>query len=516
MRVVRASLASLGVISPGVLSVFIFGIDTMKVTFVYPGITVIGFNSLGGSCHDTISINLGLGYISSYLKANSSHTADLIDLRDVRDWDDYICELAKRNPDVVAIYCNTVNFENSLKAAALARNLGKQVVMGGPHATLDPESLLQSGFIDSVIVGEGEISFLRLVEDLSAGRKPARIIHGEKIDDLDDIPFPDRELYNMGRILSGPGIFPYKSRYVGIVASRGCHYNCAFCQPLEKNIFGRKIRTRSVANIVAEVEAVIKKYDANFIMFECDTLTTNKSWALELCAEMKKIPVAWGAQSRADTIDDELASAMHAAGCMVLFIGFESGSQRILNLLRKGITPQQSIQAGRICRQNKLLIFANYMLGVPTETLEDLEMTYLMMKEIEPELHSPSYFSPIPGSDLFDYCKDNDLIKTDGYEAYIRNPTLEKIKGIDYRLLDRFRDKIQACRRSCWTEAHFAQHVFLRWFFLLRRGSVLILAREFAENLPVFMNVPLRYAYRFVTKIFFSKGKDEKKYYPGR
>jgi anaerobic magnesium-protoporphyrin IX monomethyl ester cyclase len=487
----------------------------MKVTFVYPGIAMIGFNSLGGPCHDTISINLGLGYISSYLKKNSDHTADLIDLREVQGWDHYVSELVNRNPDVVGIYCNTVNFENSLKAAELAKSLGKQVVMGGPHATLDPESLLKSGFIDSVIVGEGEISFLRLVEDISVGRKPARIILGEKIDDLDDIPFPDRDLYNMNRILGGPGIFPYQSRYVGIIASRGCHYNCAFCQPLEKMIFGRKIRTRSVANIIAEVKSVIEKYDANFIMFECDTLTTNKSWALELCGEMEKIPIAWGAQSRADTLDDELAVAMHAAGCMVLFIGFESGSQRILNLLRKGITPQQSIQAGRICRRNNLLIFANYMLGVPTETVEDLEMTYLLMKEIEPELHSPSYFSPIPGSDLFDYCKDNDLIKTDAYEAYIRNPTLEKIKGIDYRVLDRFRDKMQDCKRSCWTEVYFARHVFLRWFFLLRRGFVLIFVREFAESLPVVVKVPLRFINRVVMKTLSSRVKDEQKYYPG-
>ena len=148
----------------------------MKVTFVYPGIAVIGFNCLGGSCHDTISINLGLGYISSYLKKNSSHEADLIDLRDVQGWDHYLRELVSRNPDIVGIYCNTVNFENSLKAAEFAKKLGKFVVMGGPHATLDPESLLESGFIDSVIVGEGEVSFLQVVDYFSAGIQPDRIV----------------------------------------------------------------------------------------------------------------------------------------------------------------------------------------------------------------------------------------------------------------------------------------------------------------------------------------------------
>jgi len=486
----------------------------MKITFVYPGIAMIGFNSLGGRSHDTISINLGLGYISSYLKKNSNHTADLIDLRDLIGWDHYESELKRRAPDVVGIYCNTVNVENSLKSAELAKKLGRRVVMGGPHATLDPESLLSTGFVDTVIVGEGEVSFLRFIDDLASGKTPDRIVHGEKIDNLDDIPFPDRDLYNMNRILNGPGIFPYPNRYVGIVASRGCYYNCAFCQPLEKTIFGRKVRTRSVANIIAEVKDVIAKYNANFIMFECDTLTTKKAWAMELCREMKNVPVSWGAQSRADTIDDELAAAMHDAGCMVLFIGFESGSPRMLELLRKGIKPEDSVKAGAVCRQNKILIFANYMLGVPTETVEDLEMTYAMMRTIKPELHSPSYFSPIPGSDLYTYCKEKDLIKTTNYDQFVRNPTLEKIKGIDYKILDRYRDKIAGCRKSWWMEQHFAKHVLARWRFLLKKGYLIIFLRELAGTMPIQLQQPLHYIEKLITK---PRGavRNDKKYYPG-
>lgn len=481
----------------------------MKVTLIYPGIAMIGFNSIGGQSHDTISINLGLGYISSYLKKNSDHMVDLIDLRDLQGWNHYESELNKRKPDVVGIYCNTVNFENSLKAAELAKKTVKWVIMGGPHATLDPESVLKSGFVDTVITGEGEVSFYKIIEDVSAGKEPDRIIKGEKIHNLDDIPFPDRDLYNMGKILNGPGIYPYPNRYIGIMASRGCYYNCAFCQPLEKMLFGRKVRTRSVENIIIEVKEVIKKYDANFIMFECDTLTTRKSWALDLCREMKKIPVVWGAQSRADTIDDELASAMHDAGCMVLFIGFESGSQRILNILKKEITPKQSIEAGKVCRRNKILIFANYMLGIPTETVEDLEMTYRLMKTIKPELHSPTYFSPIPGSDLFDYCREHDLIKTVGFDKYVRNPTHEKIKGIDYQLLDQYRDKIINCKKTCWTEFYFAKHVCVRLFFLLKNGYI----KSFIRELVISFGGVGQPLFRLLNKLI--KDRHEKKYYPG-
>jgi radical SAM superfamily enzyme YgiQ (UPF0313 family) len=224
---------------------------------------------------------------------------------------------------------------------------------------------------------------------------------------------------------------------------------------------------------------------------------------------MENIPVAWGAQSRADTIDNELAAAMHDAGCMVLFIGFESGSQRVLNLLKKGITPEQSIEASRICRRNKILIFANYMLGVPTETVEDLEMTYRMMKTIKPELHSPTYFSPIPGSDLFDYCKEKDLIKNIDYEQYVRNPTHEKIKGIDYRILDQYREKMGNCRKSCWTELYFARYVIIRLFFLLKKGYGKTFIKELAVSLGGIVRLPRRLLNRLLT------GKYEKKYFPG-
>jgi anaerobic magnesium-protoporphyrin IX monomethyl ester cyclase len=456
----------------------------MKITFVYPGIAMIGFNSLGGNCHDTISVNLGMGYMASYIRQHSRHTVDLIDLRDLKGWPEYAAELAARSPDIVGIYCNTVNFENALSCARAAKEQGRTVIMGGPHATLDPAALIETGLVDTVITGEGELSFLKCVNGFAEGKPPAKIVEGEKVDDLDSLPFPDRGLYNMRRILKGAGIFPYPNRYIGIIASRGCYYNCSFCQPLERKIFGRKVRVRSVENIIGEIREVITTYRANFIMFECDTLTTHKEWALQLCRRMKELGIAWGAQSRADTIDDELAAAMHDSGCMVLFIGFESGSPRMLELLKKGITPEDSRRAGRVCRRHKLLIFANYMLGMPTETREDFEMTLAMLCEIKPELHSVAYFSPIPGSELYDFCKANDLIRVSSFEGFVRNAVNEKVKGIDYALADEYKQRISRCRTYWWTEWYFARHVLSRWLFLLSHGYLKEFIIEFAGNCP--------------------------------
>ncbi|MBU4258231.1 MAG: B12-binding domain-containing radical SAM protein [Proteobacteria bacterium] len=463
----------------------------MKITLVYPGISIIGFDSLGRGAHDTISVNLGMGYISSYLKENSKgHTVDLIDLRDLETWEHFEIELKARDPDVVGIHFNTINFEYGLNCARKAKKLNRIVIAGGPHATLAPDDLIRTGLIDTVIVGEGEVSFLKVIEDIECGKATERIIYGEKIENLDDIPFPDRDLYNMNRILNSPGIFPYPNRYIGIVASRGCYYNCSFCQPLERKIFGKKVRTRSVGNVIEEVKFVKEKYKANFIMFECDTLTTKKEWAMELCRKMKDMEIRWGAQSRVDTIDTELAEAMHDGGCMVIFFGFESGSERMLKLLRKGIKPEQSIKAGKICRESKMLIFANYMLGIPTETREDIELTFDMIKEIRPELHSPTYFSPIPGSDLYDFCKNMGIIKIDSYEGFIRNPINEKIKGIDYSLLDFYKKRILKYKINWYEEKHYFEYVFARWKHLLKKGYYKNIAKEFILNTPIIDKIP--------------------------
>lgn len=472
----------------------------MRITFVYPGIAVIGFNSLATGGHDTISVNMGMGYISAYLKQNSNHKTDLIDLRDLKSWEHFEDELKGRNSDIVGIYTNTVNYLNSMKCAQIAKKLGKTVICGGPHATLVPNELLETSFVDCVITGEGELSFLEVVNKLEKKEPIDRIVVGKKIENLDEIPFPDRDLYNMGKILSGPGIYPYPNRYIGVLGSRGCHYNCSFCQPLEKNIFGKVVRKRSVDNIIAEVKYLIDKYKVNFIMFECDTLTVYKDWTLELCAKMKELNIKWGAQSRVDKFSEDVARALSDAGCMVVFFGFESGSQRILNLLRKGTKPEQAIEASRLCKKYGILIFANIMLGMPTETEDDLKATYDMIKTIKPELFSPSYYSPIPGSDLYNYCKEKDLIKVTSYEGFVRNALNEKIKGVDYSMVGRYKDAMGKETVSWLDNKGYRQQVVDRWKLLIREGYHLRAIKEFIYYTPV-INKPFKVVYNMMKKV---------------
>jgi radical SAM superfamily enzyme YgiQ (UPF0313 family) len=156
----------------------------------------------------------------------------------------------------------------------------------------------------------------------------------------------------------------------------------------------------------------------------------------------------------------------------------------MLRLLRKRLKPEQSIRAGKICRDHGILIFANYMLGMPGETEADLRMTYRMLSRIRPELHSPSYFSPIPGSDLYDYCRANHLIKIESYEGFMLNPLHEKLRDIDYRMVNRYKEKMISCRRSLWTEPHFARCAVRRWLLLIRKGFLRMFLIELLNSVP--------------------------------
>lgn len=447
----------------------------MKITLIYPGITGIGFNSLGKGGHDTTWINLGLAYISSFLKENKIEV-NLIDLRNMKDWNEVNFEIKKRNSDIYGIHFNTVNFNNALMCAKFAKNIGRTVVAGGPHATLSPQEILNTGFIDFVFVGEGEISFLKFINSISSDR----IVMGERIENLDSLPFPDRDLYNIRKIIDSPFVFPFPENGLTLMASRGCPYNCSFCQPIVEKIFGKKIRYRSVENVIEEIKYLINKHQVKYIHFDDDTFTTRKSWVLEFCDRLlgNGIKILWSAQSRSNTFDEEIAKSMSKAGCFCLFFGFESGSQRVLDILKKGITYQQSLEAAKLCKKYKILIFANYMLGNPTETLSDLKETLIMIKKIKPEIHSPSYFTPIPGSNLYKFCQDNNLLLIDSYEDFIRNPISAKIKGIDYNILNSFKNKILKFSPKWFSERYFAKIVLTRWRNLIKKKYYKLLLSE--------------------------------------
>jgi radical SAM superfamily enzyme YgiQ (UPF0313 family) len=142
-------------------------------------------------------------------------------------------------------------------------------------------------------------------------------------------------------------------------------------------------------------------------------------------------------QTRADIVvrHEDMVQRMVEVGLRGYFVGFESGSDRVLNFIRKGTTVQQNLEAARVCRRLGISIWANYMMGLPTETKEEVLDTVRMMKTIDPDYYSPAFFTPHPGTDLYDYVVEHGLSRITDYDSYRRNPTEPKISGQDYNFL---------------------------------------------------------------------------------
>lgn len=418
----------------------------MKVTLVYAGITGKGFNSVNQGM-DSGWISHALCMVGAYAK-NHGYDVDLIDLRALRDWDHFREELTIRKPDVTGFTMMSVDFDPVMRCIDIVKeiNPNTSTVIGGPHPTVALHELLSYKQIDYIVTHEGEVSFKELLDKLARGEKPPRVIAGKK-PDLDTIPYADRDLFlqewrKAGYTLNSPEL-PFgdlPAPFVTIIAARGCIYNCSFCQPAERNVFGGKVRERSVASVIDELKHLRDKYGFKSLLIHDDCLTENRKWVIQFCEAYKAngFTQPFYCQGRADIIvrNPDMMKLMRDAGLEGMFIGFESGNDRILKFIRKGTTVEQNVEAGKICKKLGVRIWANYMVGIPTETREEVMDTVNMIRKIDPDFYSPSFYTPHPGTDLYDYCEENDLSLVTEHAGYRRNPTEAKVKGIDYDFLN--------------------------------------------------------------------------------
>ena len=236
----------------------------IKTTLIYPGIAGYGFDSVGKGM-EAGWISHGLAHLSSAAKAQGFEI-DLIDLRALRGWDHFRDEIVARQPDVVGITMMSVDYNPTAQCLGILKEVRPDTVtvVGGPHPTLALEEVAENANIDYIITHEGEITFPKLLKAIAEGNPPEeRILVGEQ-PILDDLPFPDRDLFLDEWRKAGytsdspedPFVPELPPPFITIIAGRGCKYNCSFCQPAERCLFGRGVRRRSPANIVAELETL--------------------------------------------------------------------------------------------------------------------------------------------------------------------------------------------------------------------------------------------------------------------
>lgn len=409
--------------------------------------------------YPTGDIPYGIASIASYLRENLEI--------DVSIWDATFNPstgaaeefLRKKSPLAVGISVNTIMYKDALKIAELAKKLDSFVFVGGPHATMLPETLIKDKNIDAVVIGEGEETALEIAENLLNGeikevagawvKRDDHIFKGAKrkfISDLDKIPFPAWDLLDMEKYLaSWYQLDSYDPSLIGtsFMASRGCPYNCSFCQPILDNLFGHKVRFRSPSSCIGEIKELINRYKIKSFWLLDDSFTCSKPWVRDFCNELKsaKINLPWGCTTRANLVDEEVISLMAEAGLVKIGIGIESASPRIINeVYNKQIALEEAQEALKIARKHRVKTMAFFMLGAPSETREEIQKTIDFAASLEADDCTFSLFVPIPGTNIYNkMLKDGVKLSDDysEYEYYSKQPFEGEIPVTELRKLQR-------------------------------------------------------------------------------
>lgn len=409
----------------------------MHVTLIFPGVALPGFDSFKKK--PTIEANFidhGLASLSAAAKAQG-HTVDLIDLRTLRDWGHFREEVARRMTRVWGITSWSLHYPDAARAIRIIKEEKEDavVVLGGVHATVQFQQVSSNRLIDHIITQEGEITFPKLLAKLEQGEAVDRVIVGEP-PVLDDIPWVDRNLFDMAGELQTPMVPSLPMPFVTTNAGRGCPFKCNFCQPAERAVFGNRVKMRSQENVVNELRELKHRFQFRSWMAHDDLFFINHRWTREFCRQYRAAGFTepYICQMRADLICryPDVVTQMAECGLAWAMIGFESGSQRVLDLFEKETTVEENLKAAAICKEAGVRIWANIMFGAPGETRSETEDTVRMVWTIKPDHLSTSFFTPTPGSGMAAELEQQGLIMVDPYNGSCRTPNEAKVKHVDY------------------------------------------------------------------------------------
>ncbi len=399
----------------------------MKVTLIYP---LLSRKRARVDENKQFWPPLGLAYIAAVLE-KESHNVEIID-RDLSlrknglDFDktdlDTLEHIRSFNSEIVGISVTTPNMPDVIHISNLIKQYFPNiaVVVGGPHVSGEPLlTLKEAGSVDVAVGGEGELTMLELASGKSCSsisgiiyRKDGGIITNPDrplIADIDTLPLPARHLLDM-KSYTRPSRFTSRNlnlRTTSIFTARGCPYRCNFCAgPL---VFKGKVRFHSMDRVAKEIEELISKYDIEALYFAEDMFLSSRKRAEELLGLFVEKGISkrikWIAQAKASIVTEDLLRLMKEAGCVGVEYGFESGSQRVLDLMNKKQKIEESLRAAQLTRKAHLRFQANIITGYPGETAEDFRQTLKFIKTIRPNMIGFNIFMPLPGTPSYEQLK---------------------------------------------------------------------------------------------------------------
>jgi radical SAM superfamily enzyme YgiQ (UPF0313 family) len=371
---------------------------------------------------------LGTASIAAYLKENNIDVSVIDAWAEELNFKELENRISQSKANIVGIYMVSPRYNEAKVTIEMCRKTlpNSLIVAGGPHPSAVPvETLKEIPQLDICAIGEGEITMYDLAQNMSLAKingiayrdkitnEIITTVPREFIKNLDDLPFPARELFPLNKYKTHP---PYgrKNPYFTMITSRGCPFQCAYCS---KDVFGQNYRTRSPKSVCDEIEELVSKYNAREIHFYDDDFTIDMDRARNICDEILKrnIKIIWSCTTRVDLVDEELLKKMKKAGCWLISYGVESGNQQILNSINKGFTIDQVISAFEMTRKIGISTLAFLMIGLPGETKQTIQETVDLAKKLKPDFVSWGILVVYPGSHLFK------LIQSGKYQGKLRN-----------------------------------------------------------------------------------------------
>lgn len=304
--------------------------------------------------------------------------------------------------------------------------------------------------VDYIMIGEIERTLEKFLEkegriDPSIPALAWKSQHAVKVNSESSIesnisrfPLPARDLLENDKYIN-----PATRKPMTVIqAHRGCPGNCVFCPaPL---VEGKKVRFRSIDNIMKEINECVEEYHIRDFLFDGDTFTINKRWVLDLCRALKEseLDIQWACNSRVDTIDEDMAREMKKAGCWIVGFGIESGSDKLLEKMGKQTTTEQARKAVKICKEHGLKVHTFYIIGLPWETEQTLRETLRFAREVKADFFDINLAAPLPGTPFYKMVSENNLYEPDAVHHHSYSNSTIRSFALDNQTLRKWRKKM--------------------------------------------------------------------------